>query len=65
MTQTKNKSILMSLSMVLLLLGLACFIVKGFTPEYVDAQGLLHEPYFFLIPIGFGNIAAVDEQGTD
>lgn len=56
MSQVKNKSILTGFSLVLLLLGIACLIVKGFTPEHIDAQGILHEPYFFLLPIGFGNI---------
>lgn len=33
--------------------GLACLIVKAMSKSYVDAQGILHEP-FFLLPVGFG-----------
>ena len=36
----------------LLLMGLICIIMKAFTPEFIDAQGFLHEA-FFLLPIGF------------
>ncbi len=36
----------------LMLGGLACFIIKSLSVEYVDAQGILHEN-FFLIPVGF------------
>lgn len=25
-------------------------------PEWVDASGMLHEPYFFMIPIGFFSV---------
>lgn len=35
------------------LLGLAAILLKGFTVEYVDAAGVLHEN-FFLLPLGFG-----------
>lgn len=35
--------------------GLACLIVKTMSKSYVDAQGILHEP-FFLLPVGFGLI---------
>lgn len=37
------------------LLGLAAILLKGFTVEYVDAAGVLHEN-FFLLPLGFGLI---------
>lgn len=37
---------------VLMALGLLCFVLKGMSVEYVDAQGILHEN-FFLLPIGF------------
>lgn len=36
----------------LLLFGLACFLIKAASVEYVDAQGVLHEN-FFLLPIGY------------
>lgn len=44
--------ILIIIASVLLFIGAGCFVWKLFSPEYVDAQGLLHEK-FFLIPIGF------------
>ena len=44
--------ILIIIASVLLFIGVGCFVWKLFSPEYVDAQGLLHEK-FFLIPIGF------------
>lgn len=25
-------------------------------PEWVDALGMLHEPYFFMIPLGFFSV---------
>lgn len=50
----KNKSPKLTMTAIgFLIIGMGCLIVKNFLPEYVDAQGLLHEPYFFLIPIGF------------
>lgn len=36
---------------VLLLMGIMCFVIKGLSVEYIDAEGFLHEN-FFLIPIG-------------
>ena len=36
---------------VLIVFGLLCFLLKGMTVEYIDAQGILHEN-FFLLPIG-------------
>ena len=36
-----------------LLLGIMLLIIKALSPEYVDANGTLHE-YFFLLPCGFG-----------
>lgn len=36
---------------VLIVFGLLCFLLKGMTVEYIDAQGILHENIFFL-PIG-------------
>ncbi len=40
----------------LLVLGLVLLAVKAFSPEYVDAEGFLHES-FFLLPCGFFCIA--------
>lgn len=37
---------------VLLCIGASCILLKGFTVEYIDAEGFLHEN-FFLLPIGF------------
>lgn len=56
MTQTKKKVILNRLSLILVLVGIGCLVAKGFTPTYIDAQGLLIEPYFFLLPVGFGSL---------
>ena len=39
-------------SFITLIIGVLCIIIKAFTPEYVDSEGILHE-YFFLLPIGF------------
>lgn len=36
----------------LLITGIACFIVKANSVEYIDSQGILHEN-FYLIPIGY------------
>lgn len=33
--------------------GLACLIAKAMSKSYVDAQGILHEPFFLLL-VGFG-----------
>ena len=35
------------------LTGILCLVLKGFTPEYVDEAGMLHE-WFFLLPVGSG-----------
>ncbi|MGI6003450.1 MAG: DUF3955 domain-containing protein [Lachnospiraceae bacterium] len=35
-----------------LVLGILCFVIKAYMPEYIDAEGILHEA-FFLIPIGY------------
>lgn len=40
-------------AVVFFLVGVLCFLIKPFTPESIDKFGLLHEPYFFLIPVGF------------
>ena len=40
---------------VLLLIGSACIGIKAVSPEYFDAEGILHEN-FFLLPTGFAFI---------
>jgi len=40
---------------ILILLGGVLILLKGLLPEYIDEEGILHEP-FFLLPIGFGLI---------
>ena len=41
------------MSITLLIIGASFLFIKNFLPEYVNAEGFLIEPYFFLIPIGF------------
>lgn len=38
-------------------IGIILLCIKGFTGDYVDAAGILHE-YFFLIPVSFAYLAA-------
>ncbi|WP_056989960.1 DUF3955 domain-containing protein [Lacticaseibacillus camelliae] len=45
------------LGTLLLVLGIACFVIKAFTPTYLDASGMLHES-FFLLPLGFAGLFA-------
>lgn len=52
-----KRSRLCAIGGVLLVLGMLLLIIKGFTPEYLDDNGFLHE-YFFLLPMGFGCIFA-------
>ncbi len=40
------------LGFVFFVFGFMLIILKGFSNEYVDTQGVLHEK-FFLLPIGF------------
>ncbi|XZH18516.1 DUF3955 domain-containing protein (plasmid) [Clostridium perfringens] len=47
----KMNMVIIIIASFLLLIGLACLIVKGISVEYVDFNGDLHEN-FFLIPIG-------------
>lgn len=37
---------------LLMAAGLLCFILKSVSVEYIDAEGILHENFFYL-PIGF------------
>lgn len=50
-------SIAPQVSVSLLFLGSACFIVFGLIGSHVDAAGVLREP-FGLLPIGWALIAA-------
>lgn len=50
--QNKSPKLTMT-ALFFLFMGLASLIIKNFMPEYVNAQGMLIEPYFFMIPIGF------------
>lgn len=56
MTQTNKAPLLTKISLVFFLLGLLSLITKSFMPEWLDASGMLHEPYFFMIPIGFFSV---------
>lgn len=40
------------IGLVFLVLGALCFFFKVTAYHYVDAQGVLHEP-FFLVPLGY------------
>ncbi|WP_203623670.1 MULTISPECIES: DUF3955 domain-containing protein [unclassified Lacticaseibacillus] len=42
---------------LLLLVGIGCFIAKAVTPSYLDAEGILHEA-FFLLPLGYAGLLA-------
>lgn len=50
--RAKFNMIAYSIAGALMLIGFACFVIKSFTPEYVDATGILHEQFFW-VPIGF------------
>ncbi len=39
-------------SILFILLGIACILIKALLPETIDASGILHE-HFYLLPIGF------------
>ena len=41
--------------LVLVIAGIACFIIKACSGEYIDASGVLHEQ-FFLLPVGYLSI---------
>lgn len=51
-TKLKTALKILAVGAVLMLIGLLCFFLKGITVEYVDAEGFLHENFFF-IPIGY------------
>ena len=48
-----RKAKLNLISAILFILGGICFIASMFTESTVQPDGMLHEPYFFLIPIGY------------
>lgn len=36
------------------LLGVGCFLFEAFlAPTWIGANGILHEPFFFLLPVGY------------
>ncbi|PDZ44103.1 DUF3955 domain-containing protein [Bacillus wiedmannii] len=41
------------ISIILLIIGAMCFLASAFMGSEVDSNGVLHEPFFFLIPIGY------------
>lgn len=43
------------LGLLLILAGLACFAARMFNPAYLDASGMLHEP-FFLVILGYAGL---------
>ncbi len=51
------KKILFVIGIILLICGMACVIIKGLTPTYIDSNGMLTE-HFFLLPIGFFGIGS-------
>lgn len=50
--RAKRNMITAIVGLLLTLAGIACFIIKANSVEYIDAEGILHEN-FFLLPIGF------------
>jgi hypothetical protein len=38
---------------ILCFIGIAFFIFWGLSPSHIDENGLLHEPFFFFIPLGY------------
>nr|WP_245593001.1 DUF3955 domain-containing protein [Carnobacterium funditum] len=41
------------ISFLLMLIGGILFVIKGFSKSEIDSNGFLHEPFFFLIPLGY------------
>ncbi len=39
-------------SILFILLGIACILIKALLPETIDSNGILHE-HFYLLPLGF------------
>lgn len=40
------------LGLLLILAGVVCFAIRMFNPAYLDASGMLHEP-FYLVILGY------------
>ncbi|ANZ64987.1 transcriptional regulator [Secundilactobacillus paracollinoides] len=39
---------------VTFLIGIACFLFETFVaPSWIGSNGILHEPFFFLLPVGY------------
>ncbi|WP_369403949.1 DUF3955 domain-containing protein [Secundilactobacillus silagei] len=38
-----------------MLAGVSCFIIRFFTPEYIGANGVLHES-FYLVILGYAGL---------
>lgn len=53
MIKTRKISKLQIMGLILFVIGVNCFILKGFTPSELSETGMLIEPYFFLIPVGY------------
>lgn len=49
------KKMILKIGIALTIAGVACIVIKGALPEYLDENGILHEA-FFLLPIGFGSL---------
>ncbi len=49
------KKMMVKIGIALIIAGVACIVIKGVLPEYLDENGILHE-YFFLLPMGFAGV---------
>ncbi|WP_197034980.1 DUF3955 domain-containing protein [Herbaspirillum sp. RV1423] len=52
MTSPASRKML-RLTVTLVVIGVVCFISSGLAGTEIDVQGVLHEPFFFLIPLGW------------
>ncbi|MBC1359431.1 DUF3955 domain-containing protein [Listeria booriae] len=39
--------------LILILMGVLCLVIAPFVPVEIDAEGFVHEPGFFLIPVSY------------
>ncbi|MGY3766741.1 DUF3955 domain-containing protein [Vagococcus vulneris] len=39
-------------SLTSLILGIVVYLVSSQMPSTIDSNGILHEPYFFMLPVG-------------
>lgn len=53
MIKARKISRLQITGLILFVIGVICFILKGFTSSELSETGMLIEPYFFLIPVGY------------